>query len=292
MKAAGGAIDMRLRPPLPTWISKAQFNFDPDEMLRQSGFHLPQSARSRSMELLLKEMDDAEVEWGVVMGRQSCEPHGVIPNDEIAECVAKYPTRFVAWAGLDLSQSMDWCLNEIRRCLKLPGFKGVSIEPSVARGPKLMLASDRSLYPIYEECLRLDVPINISLSAFIQTRTKEHSFDLSNPTQIYPVARDFPKLQIHVGHAGWPWVAEMLGVLFTCPNVWLSPDNYMVKRMPMAQEFMKAANTFCAHRSLFGTAYPARPHRELVAAYQEWDWAPGVLQKVLRENALRLMKMQ
>ena len=286
-----GAVDMRLRPPLPTWVSKAQFNFDPAAVLQQSGFHLPPSALSRSMSLLLKEMDEADVEWGVIMGRQSCEPHGVIPNDEIADCVNTYPKRFVAWAGIDLSQPMDWCLEEIRRCLKLPGFKGVSIEPTVARGPKLMLASDRSLYPIYEECLKLRVPVSISLSAFLQTRTKEHSFDLANPSQIYPVARDFPRLDIHVCHAGWPWVAEMMGVAFTCTNVWPSPDSYLLKRVPMAQEYFKAANSFCSDRTLFGTAYPSRPHRGLIDGYKEWDWAPGVLQRVLRENALRLMKM-
>lgn len=291
MSIAGGAVDMRLRPPLPTWVSKAQFNFDPQAVYQQSGFRLPPSALARSMELLLREMDEAGVEWGAIMGRQSCEPHGVIPNDEIADCVNRYPTRFVAWAGIDLSQPMDWCLNEIRRCMKLPGFKGVSIEPSVARGPKLMLASDPLLYPIYEECLKLGVPVNISLSAFLQTRTSEHSFELANPTQIYPVARDFQRLDIHVAHAGWPWVQEMIGVLFTCPNVWCSPDIYMLKRIPMGQEYVKAANTFCSERTVFGTAYPARPHDGLVAGYKEWEWAPGVLTKVLRENALRLMRM-
>jgi len=292
MAISNGAVDMRLRPPLRTWVSKAQFNFDPDEVYRQSGFHLPPSALERSMDLLLKEMDEAEVEWGVIMGRQSCEPHGVIPNDEIAECVNKYPDRFVAWAGIDLSQPMDWCLAEMRRCMRLPGFKGVSIEPTVARGPKLMLASDRALYPIYEECARLEVPVNVSLSAFLQTRTSEHSFHLANPSQIYPVARDFPKLDIHVCHAGWPWVAEMIGVLFTCRNVWSSPDIYMLKRVPMGQEYFKAASTFAADRTVFGTAYPARPHSGLVAGYKEWDWPPGVQDKVLRENALRLMRMK
>lgn len=292
MAFALGAVDMRLRPPLPSWISKAQFNFDREYHLKRTGFHLPQSAVQRSMDLLIKEMDEAEVEWGVIMGRQSCEPHGVIPNDEIAECIKKYPNRFVGWAGIDVSRPMEWCLDEIRRCLKLPGFKGVSIEPTVARGPRLMYANDRALYPIYELCAALDVPINISLSVFLQTRTTEHSFEYGRPAQIYPVARDFPRLQIHVGHAGWPWVEDMIGVLFTCPNVWLSPDIYMVRRVPLSEQFVRLANTTCQDRTLFGTAYPGRPHRELVAAYKEWDWAPGVLRKVLRDNALRLMKMQ
>jgi hypothetical protein len=41
----------------------------------------------------------------------------------------------------------------------------------------------------------------------------------------------------------------------------------------------------------FGTAYPSRPLRETVAPNQEWDWNPGVLEKVFYRNAYRLMKM-
>lgn len=109
-----------------------------------------------------------EIRLGVIMGRQSNEPQGSIPNDEIAACVNQDPDRFVAWTGIDLSCPTDWWLAEIRRCLKLPGFKGVSIEPSIARDPSIRRPDDKRLYPIYEECVKLDVPINITLSAALQ----------------------------------------------------------------------------------------------------------------------------
>jgi len=284
-----GYIDMRLRPPLPSWIGKANFAkgiFYPVRI----GFERPPSAESRSIEMLLREMDEAQIEYGVIMGRQSIEPLGAIPNDEIAACVAAHPKRFLGWAGIDLGQPMEKCLAEIGRCIGRLRFKGISIEPSIALDESFARADDRRLYPIYEECVRLNVPLNVSLSAVLQS-TVNRPYGLSSPIQIYQVAKDFPQLDIHVAHAAWPYVMEMIGVCFVCPNVWLSPDQYMIKMVPAAQEYVRAANHYFPDRALFGTSYPSKPLAPMVRAYGEWEWAPGVREKVFHENARRLMRM-
>jgi predicted TIM-barrel fold metal-dependent hydrolase len=235
-------------------------------------------------------MDRAEIRWGVIMGRQAADPLGVIPNDEIAQCIAQYPDRFVGWAGLDLSRPMDWCLEEIRRCMQLPGFKGVSIEPSISRNTALHRADDELLYPIYEECVRLDVPINITLSAQLQTRTGR-PYEDSSPLTLAKVARDFPKLTLHIAHCAWPYVMEMIGVAFVSPNIWLSPDQYMVKRLPGTEHYVKGVANYFYDRTVFGTAYPSRPHEQMVREYQDLGFSDAVYRKVMGENALRLMKM-
>lgn len=84
---------------------------------------------------------------------------------------------------------------------------------------------------------------------------------------------------------------EMIGVAFVCPNIWLSPDQYMVRRLPGAGEYIKAANNYFQDRTLFGTAYPSRPHAQMVADYKELGFDRAVLEKVLSTNALRLMGM-
>jgi predicted TIM-barrel fold metal-dependent hydrolase len=204
--------------------------------------------------------------------------------------MTQHAGRFLGWAGIDLSQPMDACLREIQCCIKDMGFKGVSIEPSIALDPSFALADDPRLYPIYEECVRLDVPVNISLSAVLQS-TVNRPYELSNPIQIYKVAKDFPKLDIHVAHAAWPYVMDMVGVCFVCPNVWLSPDQYMIKMVPAAQEYVTAANSYFQDRTLFGTSYPSKPLTPMVKAYSEWGWQSGVLEKVLHRNARRLMRI-
>jgi uncharacterized protein len=283
-------IDMRLRPPLETWVTKSQFRKGNVFYPTRIGFPRPRSAEDRSIEFLLQEMDEAGIELGVIMGRQSNEPQGSIPNDEISACVDRYPHRFVAWAGLDLSQSTDWWLGEIRRCLALPGFKGVSIEPSIARDASFRRPDDKRLYPIYEECLKLSVPINITLSAALQLPAGK-PYEDSSPIPLYQVARDFPKLQIHVAHAAWPYVMEMIGVCFVCPNIWLSPDQYMIPQIPGAHEYVRAANHYFQDRTLFGTAYPSKPHKEMVECYKAFNWSAGMLENVFGRNARRLMGM-
>lgn len=286
-------VDMRLRPPLRTWVSKQQFaiskpgTYRPTEM----GYTRPPSVAARSFDLVFKEMDEAGIELGVIMGRQSIEPNGIIPNDEIFECVSQYPDRFVGWLGLDLSRGPDWWMEEIGRCIKFKGCKGVSIEPTQSVSGTTRRADDRRLYPIYEECLRLDLPISIGLSGLFQAKPYLR-FEDGTPAQLFQVARDFPKLQIVCSHGGWPFVIDMIGVAFDCPNVWISADEYMVPQVPFAHEYVRGANTYFADRTLFGSAYPSRPLRETVESYKEWDWKPGVLEKVLFKNARRLMKLE
>jgi uncharacterized protein len=290
MTALPPIVDMRLRPPLPTWTRKSQFNRG-KEFYARHGVSKPKSAEAQSIDMLLQEMDDAGVEYGVIMGRQSAEPSGAIPNDEIVECLEKYPGRFLGWAGLDLAKPMDWCLREIGRSSAFRSIRGISIEPTVSRDPSLRRPDDRRLYPIYEECGRIGKPINITLSGVLQPQPNR-PYEDSNPIALYRVAKDFPKLQIHVAHGAWPWVMEMIGVAFVCPNIWLSADEYLVKTINGAEEYFKAANNYFQDRTVFGSSYPSRPIDELVRAYADWDWSESMKPKLFRENALRLMDMK
>lgn len=241
------------------------------------------------MALLLQEMDQAGIRLGVIMGRQSAEPVGIIPNDEIAETIAQYPDRFVGFAGIDTSQPAETSLAEIERCMRIPGFVGVSIEPCASRTP--MLADDRRLAPIYEACQQREIPISVSLSNLL-CHTAGSSYSYSSPLPLYQVAIDFPKLKIIVSHGAWPWVRELLGIAFVCSNVWVSPDLFMVGvNMPGADEYVKAANMYLSDRTLFGTNYPTRPLVESVQTFAQWSFAPGVKEKILCKNALRVMKI-
>jgi len=281
-------VDMRMRPPLKTWVTTQQYSST--DTPTQLTYSRPPSGLAKSMDMLLKEMDEAEMQWGVIMGRQSMQPNGSIPNDEIFDCVKQYPDRFVGWAGLDLSRPTQWWIEEINRCAKLQGCKGVSIEPTQAISYATRTAGDRRLYPIYEECQRLELPLSISLSGLFQAKPHLRLHDAS-PATLFQVARDFPALQIVCSHAGWPFVTDMIALAFTRKNVWISPDLYMSPELPFSHEYLKAANHSFSNRTLFGTAYPVRDVREMVQMYRRLDWIPGVLDKVLSMNALRLMKM-
>ncbi|MSP67936.1 MAG: amidohydrolase [Alphaproteobacteria bacterium] len=282
-------VDMRLRPPIPSWVDKPQFRSGQPHYPSRIGFPRPPSAEQRSLPLLLAEMDQAGIRWGVIMGRQSADPLGVIPNDDIRAVVVAHPDRFVAFAGIDIARPMAWCLAEIDRCLAWPGFKGISLEPGASTTP--MLADDRRLYPIYQRCTAAGVPVSITLSGLL-CHMAGNGNQFASPLPLYQAAKDFPNLQFVISHGAWPAVMEALGLAFVMANVWVSPDLYMVgTEIPGAHEYIRAANHYLGDRTLFGTAYPSRPLVESVRVFDDWTFKPGVKEKVLGLNALRLMNM-
>jgi len=282
-------VDMRLRPPTPSWVGKPQFAVGAPHYPSRIGFPRPPSAERRSMELLIGEMNEAGIRWGVMMGRASAEPLGVIPNSELADTMKAYPGRFVAFTGVDVSKSSDECCAEIAKWAKEPGFVGVSIEPGASSTP--MHYDDRRLYSIYEACQSAGLPLSITISGPL-CHMANAPYGYSSPLSLHQPARDFPKLPFIISHGAWPWVREVLGLAFVLPNLWISPDLYMVGlNTPGGDDYVKAANMYLADRTLFGTAYPSRPLVESVRAFDRWEFSAGVKQKVLSTNALELLKL-
>ncbi len=288
-------VDMRLRPPLPSLFDTPLFRLGGKSITAHDSLPTAPSVIERSPELLLREMDEAAIEFGVIMGRLAAPAEkrlpgsmGTLPNEEIADWLAQYPSRFVGWVGIDVSRPMPDILAEVDRFMALPGFKGVSIEPTIA--PGISGADDRRIYPLYDECVRRNIPISITMSAILQA-SEHRPYEQGSPAQLYKVAIDFPKLDVHVAHGAWPWVMEMVGVAFTCRNIWLSPDQYMVPPLPGAGEYAKAAS-YLSERVLFGSSYPFKPLSPMVEAYRAWNWPKLVEHQIFGENALRLMRMK
>ena len=280
-------IDMRLRPPLKSWKNTAQFTEGSGYYPSRMGFPRPPSVKSQSVDDLLKEMQEADI-LGVIMGRQAPPPLGIIPNDEITEVMRQHPGRFVAFAGIDL-RDIEAGLEEIERTRRIEGYKGVSIEPGASFTP--MYSDDRKLYPLYERCQELDLPVSITISGMLCTMVG-NDLAYGSPTPVARVAKDFPKLKIVISHGAWPQVMPMIEVAFMRENVYVSPDLYINGiDTPGSQEYIKAARFFMGDRLLFGTAYPSRPLKESVAAFKEWDLTPELQQNVLYGNAARLLKL-
>lgn len=282
-------IDMRLRPPLKSWVSTAQFTEGTAYYPTRHGFPRPKSVKTQSMQDLLAEMDEAGITWGVIMGRQSAPPHGAVPNDEITEALSQYPQRFVGLAGIDL-RDIDAGVREIERTSRIIGYVGASIEPGA--GFEAMYSDDRRLYPLYERCQELGLPLSITLSGYLSAMVG-HDLSYGSPTPVYKAAKDFPKLKIIVSHAAWPNVMPMMEVAFIRENVYVSPDLYLNGvNTPGAQEYIKAAHFFLGDRLLFGTAYPSRPLKESIEAFMEWDLAPELREKIFFKNAARVLGIE
>jgi predicted TIM-barrel fold metal-dependent hydrolase len=78
-----------------------------------------------------------------------------LANDEVAELVAKYPTKFVAAIANVPLNNTDIALKETERAIKQLGFKGIQIHTRVNGKP---LSADEMM-PLYELMVGFDLPI-------------------------------------------------------------------------------------------------------------------------------------
>jgi len=276
-----GAVDFRLRPPAGGFLHADMFANTRRSAGKAAdiGSRLPESARKASMPLLIGEMDRAGIEVGVLTGRVN-SVLGTVENQDLADIVARYPDRFVALAGVDVSDRRQ-ARDEVDAAVR-QGFRGISIEPGLRPDPWSL--DDPRLYPLYAHCEARGV-----LTLVMSGGNAGPDVAYSHPAAIDRVARDFPELVIVAGHGNWPWASEIIHVCYRRANVYLSPDVYLNPSLPGAREYVDAANGFMADRFLFGSAYPFCALDDAVQFMYALPFRPDVRDRVLRRNARRLL---
>lgn len=226
-----------------------------DSLRRWSRDALP--TEEPSVEATLAAMDAARVDVGLLCAWWG--PHGpLIANDEVARIVELHPDRFVGIASVDLQRPMD-AVRELRRCVRELGLRGLRIVPWLWNLPP----DDRRYYPLYAECVELDIPFCLQVG---------HTGPLcpSEPGRPIPyldhVALDFPELRIVGGHIGYPWTAEMIALATKYPNVYIDTSAYTASRYP--SELVDYLRGHGRRKVLFGSNHPAWPAAQCLAGLE------------------------
>ena len=222
MESATPIIDVWMQHPSLSFRQLPMF----DSLRRWTRSETPHT--DMPLEATLSAMDEAGVQVGLLSAWWG--PQGsLIGNDDVARCVQRYPDRLIGVASVDLFRPME-AIRELRRCVRALGFRGVRIVPWLWHLPP----DDRRYYPLYAECVELDIPFCLQVG---------HTGPLcpSEPGRPIPyldhVALEFPELTIVAGHIGYPWTAEMIALATKYPNVYIDTSAYKSRRYP--REFVE-----------------------------------------------------
>jgi uncharacterized protein len=284
-------IDARVRPPYKSLKEVLAPNPGARPSVKRSplvsGYERPQSMVQKSVELFLREMDEAGVDKGILVGRQA--GHRIVSNDDIAELRHQYPGRFpVALAGIN-GIDVPAAVREVERTLGDMGFNGLAVDPGWWISP--MYVDDPRIYPIYEKCAELGGVMYLTCSLM-----QGPDISYAEPWRIQRVANDFPTLQIVVVHGAFPYTSEMIGVMIAnapLGNLWVLPDFFQfIPGFPGAREWVDAANYYLGDRMLYASSYPVRPLRQSLAEFQRFSYEPEVLENIFSKNAINLFKMK
>jgi len=282
-------IDIRCRPPLQEFRDY----FDIPRLTwhgrRTGAREVSPAFIAGSMEMFFEEMTTAGIDIAVVQGRNSPEVFmgrkfnaAFIKNERIAELQDQYRGRIIGLAGIDPTNTIHNAVQETDRCIRSLGLKGIFLEPGRALG---VGPDDPRLFPIYEKCLELKVPVNIMSGPYAGP-----DIEVSNPLYIDRLATRYPELKIVLGHGCYPFIQEILGVAFKHPNVYVSPDMYIFA--PGGMAYVEAANSTLREQIVYGSAYPLRPVIQTVDDTRKLPFDAAVLEDYFAGNAKQIFGIQ
>lgn len=292
-------IDFRVRPPVSGFEKLSIFGvkkgFETYPFDTSEAEPVP-SAIEFSMPLFLAEMEEADVGKCVVMGRNTAttltppgvdaaEPWGGVSNDAVAAAGALYPDHLLCFGAVDPSGGIREAVQEVDRCVKTLGCRGIVLEPGFC-SPPLMPDAAR-LYPLYDRCAELGVPVAITQSFEGGPRIR-----YADPESVENAAHDFPSLNFIIVHASYPYILQAASICCFNPNVWLLPDLYMnVPTIPGRELYAEALKLTHGRRMLFGSAYPYRSLRQSVEGLRSLGISPELFRMITHDNAVELLSL-
>jgi uncharacterized protein len=247
-------------------------------------------------EYMVEMMDRGNVALSLLISLCSANGVGgeelIVPAEEILPVLQKYPKRFVGLLGI--SPIRKWGDEYyppayIERGIREYGFKGVHMYPHWY-GIRI---NDRRMYPIFEKCAELDVPISFQTG---QGTMRSGSRVVARPIWIDELVRDFPTLKIVALHSGYPWEDELVAMSIANENLYVCPDVPPPRLWHSSiLSYLKEEGRFeglgGSDRVLWATDFPLQEPRESLQEVDALGLEPGIRRKLVRDNAIRLFKL-
>ena len=208
-----------------------------------------------------------------------------VPNDHIADVVARHPDVFLGFGVVDPAQG-KLAQREIRRCKDL-GLAGIG-ELHPAR--QHFYPNDREIYPLWETAAEVGLPVlfhgGYAAAGSGAPGGMGVKLKYANPIHLDDVAADFPELTIICAHPSWPWESEALAVALHKPNVYIDLSGWAPKYM--SAEMRSYVNSRVQDKSLFGSDWPVLDVDRWLTEFDALGFKPEVRDKVLLQNAKKV----
>jgi predicted TIM-barrel fold metal-dependent hydrolase len=215
-------------------------------------------------------------------------------NDRLAAVVRTHPSRFAGFAHHD--PFSPEAPAELERAVMTLGLRGYKVIAPFHRDR----LDDERLYPLWEMCERLRIPVLIHFGP-LRYEGIVAGPNIS-PLVLQDVARAFPRVPFIVPHFGCGYPQELLHLMWVCGNVYVdtSGSNEWMRWMPydltLKTLFKKFLETVGAGRIIFGTDsswFPrgfAQKYLEVqMAACRELGTGDPDMRLIFAGNAARLL---
>ena len=238
------------------------------------------------LDAYLTDLDTQGIGYQVLHGVPEEYADGDSVNDSLAALAARAPHRLQAWLGLSL-RDPDRAVAEVESCPER-GLRGVTVNPFLdGTGP----LEERNA-PVFAAAERLGLPVWLHTG---QHFVAERPLDICSWWHVDRLAGRHPDLPIVVGHAGWPWVRELVAVAQRHRRVRLEISSHRPSQMPAPgsgwEPLLAAGSGPIRRKVLFGScAWVHRvPLGRLATEVRELGLGEAATRDWLSHNARRLL---
>lgn len=284
-------VDFNLRPPLDEFVG--EYKCLPKDLENYEKIY-PNYKKMHdivniSMDEFFAGMDRAGIDIAFCSSLDCESANGVkkITGEFVADLCKKYP-RYKGLCGVNPTKGHE-AVEELEHCIKDLGLLGAQFFPFEYR----MTATDPRMYPFYEKCVELDVPVCLHSS---MSFAKEISMYSGHPRNLDQVACDFPELKIVAMNPGFPWVAELVAVAWRHPNFYIATSAVRAKYFGVPNSgydiLLHYANSVLKDKMIYASSWPILPYERNIQEMRELPVKPEVLEKWLGGNVKKLFNLE
>jgi predicted TIM-barrel fold metal-dependent hydrolase len=197
----------------------------------------------------------ADVDRAVVLAFNAPAAGFVVPNDYVAQYVARDPARLIGFGAVDPSDSS--AIDELERMKSDLGLVGCKLGPIYQNvdplGPDFLR--------VCEVLERLELPMLIHQGT---TFARAGSLLLARPILLDEIALRYPRLKIVIAHIGHPWFDEAIAVVRRHPHVYADISGLVTRRWLLYQALVSAIEYRVEHKLLFGSDFPFFSARQTI----------------------------
>jgi predicted TIM-barrel fold metal-dependent hydrolase len=252
--------------------SKEEMEFPAEYMFKDVPKDLP---TDDPISVTLHEMDKYGIEIGLI---------GV--SDATSRLALKrHPDRFVPSGDIPDPNDVTGSVRKLRQEYEEFGIKCTGVFPA-GTFPQVAI-DDPKMYPIYQTCVDLDIPI-FSTAGVPGPRLRYAPQEVS---RIDVVMFDFPDLVFVTRHGCEPWEKLAWKLMLKWPNLYYSTSAFAPKHYP--PEIINYANTRGADKIIYAGYFPMGLSLERI--FSDMPHVPfrdHVWPKFLHENARRVLKLE
>jgi uncharacterized protein len=215
-----------------------------------------------------------------------------VAADELAPALERGGGRFFGLVGLNPLLPFEherYAPRYLSRAVRRLGFKAAH----VALHCYGLAPNDKRLYPLYDTCVALDVPIVLPLG---MAPPRVGARSVAEPHLLDPVIGVFPDLRIVGQRVGYPWEREAVYLARNNANFsvladWPAPEHWPPDLVAFIKQGRFPKHDAGSDQALWGSNFPFADPAGSRRALEGLGFAEEVLTQLVRDNAVRMFNL-